>query len=324
MTVSFEAAIAQFNPELPLAVAFSGGADSTALLLACARKWPGQVAAVHVNHGLQAKAFSFEQHCAAVCEALSIELIVKRVDAGKHKGQSPEDAARIARYAAFRALAPVGIAQAAIKSVAIAQHADDQVETVLLALSRGSGMAGLSGMPASWASNGLQFYRPLLRVSVRDVRDWLQVEGLGHIEDPTNTDTKFTRNRIRAKVLPVLDEVFPQFRETFARTAAHAAQAQELLDELASMDAQGICGPSGGDPQIKAIQRLSQARKSNFLRYWLKRQYGVMPSTAQLSELSRQISACTSRGHKIQIKVGLGFVTRQGAKLVWDDPKRLV
>lgn len=321
MTVSFEAAIAQFNPELPLAVAFSGGADSTALLLACSRKWPGRVVAVHVNHGLQAKALAFEQHCASVCKALSIELIVRRVDAGKHKGQSPEDAARIARYTAFSALAPVGIAREAIKSIAIAQHADDQVETVLLALSRGSGTAGLSGMPTSWSADGLQFCRPLLRVSGVAVRDWLCMAGVGHIEDPSNTDTRFTRNRIRAKLLPVLDEVFPQFRETFARSAGHAAQAQELLDELALIDAQAVCGATLGDPPIKALQCLSHARQTNFLRYWLKHNHGVMPSTAQLGELLRQIGDCTTRGHKIHIKVGLGFVTRKGPYLAWDDPK---
>ena len=118
MTVSFDVAIADFSPALPMAVGLSGGADSTALLLACARKWPGQVQAIHVHHGLQAAADGFEEHCAALCQSLNVPLWVKRLDARHTPGQSPEDAARQARYKAFEAAAIASKAQAAIKSIA--------------------------------------------------------------------------------------------------------------------------------------------------------------------------------------------------------------
>ena len=121
--------MAAFSPELPLAVAFSGGADSTALLLACVQKWPGQVQAFHVHHGLQAAADDFEQHCKAFCAALGVPLRVQKVDARHASGQSPEAAARHARYKAFEALALSDQALPAIQSIAIGQHADDQVET---------------------------------------------------------------------------------------------------------------------------------------------------------------------------------------------------
>jgi len=147
---------------LPLAVALSGGADSVALLLACADKWPGQVVALHINHGLQAAASDFEAHCQVLCQQLNVPLRVQRVDAGKLPGQSPEDAARQARYKAFEALALADNAQTAIKSIAIAQHADDQVETLLLALSRGAGLAGLSAMPAHWQRNGIDHLPPVV------------------------------------------------------------------------------------------------------------------------------------------------------------------
>src|SRR5689334_5105020 len=101
MTQTFEAAIARFAPPLPLAVAFSGGADSTALLAACARRWPQAVMAIHVNHGLQAAAVDFERQCEAACTALGVPLHAKRVDARHKSGDSPEDAARIARYGAI-------------------------------------------------------------------------------------------------------------------------------------------------------------------------------------------------------------------------------
>ena len=140
-----------FSPALPLAVAFSGGADSTALLLACAQKWPGQVLAVHINHGLQAAAAQFEQHCVALCEQFQVPLRVQHVDATHQPGQSPEDAARIARYKAFSAMAQVNTAGDAIQSIALAQHANDQVETLLLALSRGAGLAAAGAEPCCWA-----------------------------------------------------------------------------------------------------------------------------------------------------------------------------
>ena len=105
MTQSFDSALQAFAPALPLAVALSGGADSTALLLACARRWPGQVRAIHVHHGLQAAADGFEQHCTALCQRLDVPLVVQRLDARHAPGQSPEDAARQARYQSFEAFA---------------------------------------------------------------------------------------------------------------------------------------------------------------------------------------------------------------------------
>ncbi len=309
-----------FQPALPLGVALSGGADSTALLIACAARWPGQVVALHVNHGLQAAAAQFEQHCVDLCERLQVPLRVQRVDASHQSGQSPEDAARIARYKAFSALALIDAAQPAIKSIAIAQHADDQVETLLLALSRGAGVAGLSAMPAQWQREGLGFYRPLLCVSGDAIRQWLAQQHATFVEDPTNTDEKFTRNRIRARLLPALQAVFPQFRDTFARSAAHAAQAQELLNDLAQLDFAQVCTDAGGAPKIKAVQALSPARQGNVLRYWLKISYQVVPSTAQLGELLSQVQACTTRGHRIHIKVGGGFVQRNMDVLGWYNP----
>nr|WP_255593621.1 tRNA lysidine(34) synthetase TilS [Acidovorax sp. sic0104] len=315
VTQSFDAAIQAFAPALPLAVGLSGGADSTALLVACARRWPGQVQAVHVHHGLQAAADGFERHCASLCQTLDVPLTVRRLDARAAPGQSPEDAARQARYKAFDGLALGQQALPAIQSIALAQHADDQVETVLLALSRGAGVAGLAAMPAQWERAGLQWHRPLLQVAGADVRAWVQAQGHAWIEDPTNTDTRFTRNRIRAQLLPVLDAAFPAFRDTFARSASHAAQAAQLLEELAREDVQ----LTGMPPEIKILQRLSRARQANVLRHWLRTSHQTTPAAAQLAELLDQIQACTTRGHGIRIKVGRGFVVRQGPTLDWCD-----
>lgn len=316
MTQPFEKAMAAFAPALPLAVGLSGGADSTALLIACVQRWPGQVSAVHVNHGLQAAAGQFESHCAALCKRLGVALRVQQVNAQPAPGQSPEDAARIARYKAFEAVALAGQARTAIKTIALAQHADDQVETLLLALSRGAGLPGLAAMPAQWQRAGVQWARPLLAVAGADVRAWLQARGETWVEDPSNQNQGFTRNRIRAQLLPALEATFPGFRDTFARSSAHAAQAQQLLAELAQADLL----QAGNPPLISALQRLSSARQANLLRHWLRASHRTAPSTAQLHELQRQIAACTTRGHRIDMRVGSGFVRRSNAHLDWYNP----
>jgi len=319
LTVTLSDAMAAFQPTLPLAVGFSGGADSTALLLACAEKWPGQVHAIHIHHGVQAAGDDFEQHCLTVCARLGVPLVVKRVDARHASGQSPEDAARRARYKAFEAVALVEYAHVVVKNIAIAQHADDQVETLLLALSRGAGLPGLSAMPSNWQRAGLTYHRPLLRVAASEIRRWLIARAVAWIEDPTNGDEQFTRNRIRARLLPALDATFAQFRDTFARSAAHAAQAQAVLLDVAVQDMARI----GTPPAIALLQGLSRPRQANVLRHWLHTAFQTVPSTAQLTELLDQIAVCTTRGHQIRIKVGTGFCERRGATLHWYNPSVL-
>lgn len=317
MTISVDDALGRFRPALPLGVALSGGADSSALLAGCAQRWPQQVIALHVNHGLQAAATQFEAACQTLCANLNIPLRVARANAGHSLGQSPEDAARIARYTALAALAGDATSAGHIAHIALAQHADDQVETLLLALSRGAGPAGLAAMPAHWERMGLHWHRPLLEVAAADIRHWLQERAISWVEDPSNADPGFTRNRIRADLLPPLQACFPHFRDTFARAAQHSAAASELLDELADIDLLAVLDPATDAPQIKALQLLRALRQANALRHWLKTRFTTTPSTAQLHALLAQIAACTTRGHHIDIRVGSGFVRRDGAVLRW-------
>jgi tRNA(Ile)-lysidine synthase len=303
------AALAGLQLPLPLAVAYSGGADSTVLLLAAAQRWPGQVQAIHVHHGLQDAADAFEDHCRATCAALGVPLQVRRVAARNAPGESPEDAARNARYQALARAAR----DAGVQAVLLGQHADDQVETLLLALSRGAGLPGLAAMPPVFQREGMVFVRPLLALGARAIRDWVAQEGIAVVEDPSNADTAFTRNRIRHLLLPALEECFPQYRETFARSSRHAAQAQELLETVAQEDLARM----GGAPALTALQQLARARQANVLRHWLRTAHAASASTAQLEELLDQVADCTTRGHRIRIKVGHGFVERQGERLAY-------
>jgi tRNA(Ile)-lysidine synthase len=307
--LTVDAALSAFEPALPAAVALSGGADSTALLVGCAGRWPGQIHAIHVHHGLQAAADSFETHCRALCGRLRVGLAVQRVDARHAPGESPEDAARIARYAALaQAAGPLGA-----RSVLLAQHADDQVETLLLALGRGAGLPGLAAMPARFERHGTRFERPLLAVSGADIREWLAARGEAFVEDPMNDDPAFTRSRIRHEVLPALAKAFPAFRDTFARSARHAAQAQALIEEIAAQDLHA----AGDPPALAALRGLTRARQANLLRHWLKSAHGQQASTSQLGELLDQVADCATRGHDIRIKVGTGFVQRRGERLAF-------
>jgi tRNA(Ile)-lysidine synthase len=326
VTQTLPQALAAFRPGLPLAVAYSGGADSTALLLACAQRWPGQVRAIHVHHGLQPAADGFAQHCQAQCARWAVPLRVLHVQAQPAPGESPEDAARKARYRALTQAAqseweldpagsggPVQQNLAPVRDVAVAQHADDQVETILLALSRGAGLPGLAAMPAHWQRAGLTWHRPLLAVPGAALRTWLHARGESWVEDPTNADPHYTRNRIRTQLLPVLAAAFPQFHDTLPRSAAHAAQAQTLLTEVAEQDLLVL----GLPPRIALLRTLTQARQANVLRHWLRMAYGTSASAAQLGELLRQVAACTTRGHQLRLKVGTGYVLRQGDVLHW-------
>ena len=295
--------------DLPVVVALSGGADSTALLRACHEKWPGRVAAVHVNHGLQAAASDFESHCRTLCRSLGVPLHCEHLSIHLEKGESLEQVARDARYAALIQAVKTHWPQGA--AVLLAHHADDQVETVLLALLRGAGLPGLAAMPERFERQGVLFIRPWLHVDASSIRTWLRDVGQNWVEDPSNQNLQHTRNRIRLALGPVLAEHFPAHRQTLGRSARHAAQAQQLLHELALGDLL-LCGDP---PRIADLRALNPARRANALRCWLNVQ-GLRASASQLDELVAQIEDCSTRGHRIELKVGIGQVVRKGEVLV--------
>jgi len=302
--------VSRAGEEAPcIAVAYSAVADSTALLLALRRQWRGRVVALHVHHGLQAAADDFEACAKTVCASLGIELHTARLDASPSSGQSPEDAARIARYGALAQLAQ----QAGAACVLLGQHADDQVETLLLALSRGAGLPGLAAMPGRFIRHGMCFGRPFLDVSGATLRAYVTSQSVAYVTDPTNADERYTRNRIRAVLSPAWERCFPGYRPMLLRSARHAAQAQRLLDDLARLDLERV----GLPPGIAALQTLSRERQANVVRYWLQTSAQVAPSAAQLDELLDQVDNCTTRGHSIRLKVANAFVCLSGDRLVY-------
>jgi tRNA(Ile)-lysidine synthase len=197
--------------------------------------------------------------------------------------------------------------------VALGQHADDQAETLLLALSRGAGLGGLSGMPSVVQRDGLQLHRPLLHQRGQALRQALRDAGETWIEDPSNQSPQFTRNRIRHGALPALEAALPGFAGLAARSTQHLAQAMRLLQELGEADLQ----TTGVPPRLAALQTLSLDRQANALRHWLHQHHRTQASTAQLAQLQCQIAACTTRGHGIEMKVGNGRVVRAAGVLTY-------
>lgn len=267
-------------------VAYSGGADSHVLLhaLASARaRLPAALGAVHVNHGLQMAAEDWSRHCQAVCRHLDVPLAKLRVDGRPAPGESPEAAARRARYAALEAWLPAG------HGLLTAQHEDDQAETLLLQLLRGSGVKGLAAMPAVIPLGSGLLLRPLLEVSRQSLMEHAQAYGLEWTADPSNLDTGLDRNFLRHRILPELRVRWPALADTVARSARHCAEAARLLEELAAADLEACAGEGAESLQVSALRAQAPERQRNVLRHWLHRCCGRLPSTAVLARIRRDI-----------------------------------
>ncbi|MBE9608685.1 tRNA lysidine(34) synthetase TilS [Chitinilyticum piscinae] len=248
---------------LRLCVALSGGLDSIVLLdlLQCVvTDFPVHLCAVHVHHGLQAQADEWVAFVREVCAARSIALQIEYARIGEAPS-GIEAAARAARYEAF-CRQPADV-------ILLAHHRNDQAETVLHHALRGNGLAGLAAMPAERALQpGLQLWRPLLDESRSTLLAWAQQRRLAWVEDPSNTDQRYTRNLLRQRILPELEHHFPATGRALARLAQHAAEANGLLAELARDDLRLAVTEGWLAPQ--ALMHVSSARQRNALRYWLR------------------------------------------------------
>jgi tRNA(Ile)-lysidine synthase len=254
-----------------VAVAYSGGRDSTALLhatLAAAQANGTRVIALHVHHGLSPHADAWLVHCEAQCARWArtgrpIDFMAQRLDDRPAAGDSIEAWARRARYRALRVMADA----AEVSIVLLAHHRRDQAETLLLQALRGAGLAGLAGMPRSVLREGITWLRPWLTRSRDDIDAYVLRHRLKHIEDDSNDDSRFARNRLRLEVWPALSGAFPQAESALAMSAGWAQEASELLDEIALDD---LIEVGEADAlNIEAWSKLSHPRRSNALRSWL-------------------------------------------------------
>lgn len=243
-----------------VAVAFSGGLDSTALLYAATRAARGhRVHALHVHHGLQPQADEWAAHCERVAIELGAAFVCTRLSGRPAAGDSVEAWARAGRHRALHAMAK----SAGADLLLLAHHRRDQAETFLLQALRGAGTAGLSGMPRVQWRNGVCWARPWLDRPRAAILAYAQQHGLRWIEDPSNADARFARNRLRQVLWPA----FPAAEVGLAQAARWAQQAAALAMEVAAADLAQMDASKRLD--LAALSRLSPARASNALRAWL-------------------------------------------------------
>jgi len=259
---------------LRVAVAASGGRDSTALLHAtvrAAREGGVEVWALHVHHGLSPNADAWRDHLQSQCRRWArsgwpVHFDHTRLPGIPSTGESVEAWARRGRYAALAAMAR----EHGIDTVLLAHHRRDQAETVLLQALRGGGPAGAAAMPTAATRAGIHWLRPWLDHDAQAIEAYVRRHRLRHVEDESNADGRFARNRLRRTVWPALLGAFPEAEPALASSARRMAEAARCLQELAEADLQGCSGPGGG-LSVLELSRLGRDRRANLLRHWLQR-----------------------------------------------------
>jgi tRNA(Ile)-lysidine synthase len=252
-----------------VAVAYSGGLDSTVLLHAARHLLQGQptgLRAIHVNHGIEIAADQWQAHCQASCEQWQIPLDCSKLNLGKG---SSEDEARQARYAVFAEQLGEG------ELLLLAQHLDDQLETLLLRLCRGSGVAGLAGMPGQRRLGRGRLLRPWLDKPRTALEGYAREQALEWIEDQSNADSGYDRNYCRREVLPRLEQRWPQYRDSWQKSQQLLRESGSLLEDLAKLDLQAITGSHSSILQCQPLLALTPARQRNLLRHWLQSVLGM-------------------------------------------------
>ena len=279
---------ARFPAKTRFVVAFSGGADSLALLHAFtqtrARGYVAHLCAVHVDHHLHVDSARWARHCKEICRQLAVKVTV--LDAHvKSNDTAPdnEGAARAARYEAFEHVL------SSHDVLCTAHSEDDHVETVLLNLLRGAGPRGLSGIPDERRLGEGIVARPVRGVSRAVLHAYAQETGLPLIHDPANGDQRFARVLLRRKVIPVLEARWPGMRTTLARAAALGRESAELLDALAAIDLDPAGGIRGATLDAAAVAALAPARRRNAIASWLRAWGIASPGVRRIEQIARDV-----------------------------------
>jgi tRNA(Ile)-lysidine synthase len=305
---------ASLHPPSRITVAFSGGLDSTVLLATLCRLGLSiPVRAAYVDHGIHAASGEWSAHCAGVAAALGVEFAGVRVDVDRASGEGLEAAAREARYGALRELLD------SREWLLTAHHADDQLETLLLRMLRGTGVRGLRGIIGFGEFGAGWLGRPLLRFTRQELRAEADARALVWLEDPSNAELQHDRNYLRLSVLPALRARWPTAAQHAERLAEQANDAERLLESVAAEDARALAAPWHVPRAVLAA--LEPARQRNLLRYLLRATGLEAPSARKLDELRRSLldSHAESRA-RVRWPRGEGRVYREALHLLGPLP----
>jgi tRNA(Ile)-lysidine synthase len=306
LTTQFiESALTQCNNPAHIYIGYSGGVDSHVLLHLCASitKLKDNISAVYVHHGLQAGADSWARHCEKTVASLGVGFILLRVNAVARQGESPEEAARNARYTALKSL--IG----ANDVLLIAQHRDDQLETVLLQLFRGSGLRGLSAMPEIMPFGQGLMLRPLLTVSKRVIDEYAQAHALIWVDDPSNLSNAYDRNFLRNAVLPLLKQRWPACDKTVARSAKHCADSQAVISEFTEELFGPIFNKTDKTLCINQLKLYKMTQQQLVIREWFQTLKLKMPTQAFVGRLQSEV--ISAREDSGPVLSGQGYCVRR-------------
>ena len=276
-------------------IAYSGGMDSHVLLHSLANlrdQHPElQLRAAHIHHGLSPKADQWVLHCQKICNELQVPLVVKHVDVDSRirKNDRKHSLEAIARELRYEKLAKILNKD---KCLVTAHHANDQAETLLLQLFRGSGPKGLAAMPKHKGFAQGTLLRPLLDFPRADLQQYAQQHKLNWIEDESNKNIGMDRNFIRHQLLPIIKQRWPGINNTMARVARHCAQANDLLELLAEQDYLIVTGSVVNTLSISKLLTLDDARQNNVLRYWLRQLDLPIPSDRKIQHIKTDVLHC--------------------------------
>jgi len=287
-------------------IGYSGGVDSHVLLHCCASitQIKSRITAVYIHHGLQSEADAWAKHCEKTAKDLELEFLALRVNAKAAPGESPEEAARNARYAALKSLMNVG------DVLLLAQHREDQLETVLLQLFRGSGLRGLSGMPECQAFGPGLMLRPLSNTPKQAIGDYAHAHQLSWVEDPSNKSNDYDRNFLRNAVVPLLKQRWPALDKTVSRSAKHCADAQVLVDEVSDELFDAVFNPADKTLSIsRLLEHHSHHQQQLIIRHWFRYRRLKMPSQAKVERIFSEVIAAT--GHRDPVLSGQGYSIRR-------------
>lgn len=284
------ASVRQLPAHGRLYVALSGGMDSVLLLHTVARlqRDGARPAAIHVNHQLQPNAAEAEHFCWRLCQSLGLACHTIRVSVpatASRDGNGTgglEQAARQARYQAFKSCLGEG------DLLLMAHHRDDQAETVLFRLIRGTGVAGLGGMPVSREVGSGWLYRPFLGIDRAELEAWAKATGIAWVEDPSNSDPRFDRNFLRQSILPALRDRWPFLNRRLAATARACGESGELADSLARIHL-ARCATDDEGLDLSALADLSMAEQKNLVRWWVRQRHLPPPETVDWPGLLSQL-----------------------------------
>ena len=304
-SLSIESALTQYHNPPHIYIGYSGGIDSHVLLHLCASMahLKEKITAVYVHHGLQLEADAWAEHCKKTATDLGVDFKVIRVDAIAGQGESPEEVARNARYTALRTLIETD------DLLLVAQHREDQLETVLLQLFRGSGLSGLSAMPAFINFGKGVLLRPLLDTPKIAVEDYAKQHALSWIEDPSNQNNNFNRNFLRNAIVPLLKQRWPACDKTVARSAGHCAEAQLLLSEQTKKLFLPIFNVLDETLSISKLIAYSLTQQRLVIREWFQMLNLKMPSQAFIERI--QSDVISARPDSDPLLSGKGYCIRR-------------